>query len=126
MLDDLGDLGGYLHLKDVLYADEVERLEPVPAKRVRRMANVRRDDEVESVLQTMQLTGVAPGAGGRPTTARSSVWSSSRTSSRSSSARCPTVPALSGGRPGCEGGDTRHPRWLRRASMVVTGEEQGG
>ena len=33
------------------------RLEPVPAKRVRRMANVRRDDEVESVLQTMQLTG---------------------------------------------------------------------
>jgi CBS domain containing-hemolysin-like protein len=57
VLDDAGDLGGYLHLKDVLYADEVERLEPVPAKRVRRMANVRRDDEVESVLQTMQLTG---------------------------------------------------------------------
>jgi len=57
VIDDDGDLGGYLHLKDVLYADEVERLEPVPAKRVRRMANVRRDDEVESVLQTMQLTG---------------------------------------------------------------------
>jgi CBS domain containing-hemolysin-like protein len=57
VVDELGDLGGYLHLKDVLYADEVERLEPVPAKRVRRMANVRRDDEVESVLQTMQITG---------------------------------------------------------------------
>jgi magnesium and cobalt exporter, CNNM family len=57
VVDDLGDLGGYLHLKDVLYADEVERLEPVPAKRVRRMANVRREDEVESVLQTMQATG---------------------------------------------------------------------
>ena len=28
VVDDLGDLGGYLHLKDVLYADEVERLEP--------------------------------------------------------------------------------------------------
>ena len=48
---------GYLHLKDVLYADEVERHEPVPAKRVRRLANVRRDDEVEAVLQTMQRTG---------------------------------------------------------------------
>ena len=57
VVDDLGDLGGYLHLKDVFYADEVERLRPVPAKRVRRMANVRRDDEVESVLQTMQATG---------------------------------------------------------------------
>ncbi|WP_377641156.1 hemolysin family protein [Oryzobacter terrae] len=57
VVDDDGDLGGYLHLKDVLYADEVERDEPVPAKRVRRMANVRRGDEVESVLGTMQATG---------------------------------------------------------------------
>jgi CBS domain containing-hemolysin-like protein len=55
--DDAGDLGGYLHLKDVLYADESERGEPVPAKRVRRMANVRRDDEVEMVLGVMQATG---------------------------------------------------------------------
>ena len=52
-----GTLTGYLHLKDVLFADEEERLQPVPAKRVRRMANVRRDDEVESVLATMQRTG---------------------------------------------------------------------
>ncbi len=57
VVDPGGDLGGYLHLKDVLYADETERDEPVPAKRVRRMANVRRDDEVESVLETMQATG---------------------------------------------------------------------
>jgi CBS domain containing-hemolysin-like protein len=57
VVDDGGDLTGYLHLKDVLYADEREREEPVPAKRVRRMANVRRGDEVESVLQTMQDTG---------------------------------------------------------------------
>ena len=57
VVDEAGDLGGYLHLKDVLYADERERGEPVPAKRVRRMANVRRGDEVESVLQTMQDTG---------------------------------------------------------------------
>jgi len=52
-----GTLTGYLHLKDVLFADEEERLQPVPAKRIRRMANVRRDDEVESVLGTMQRTG---------------------------------------------------------------------
>jgi len=57
VVDDSGELEGYLHLKDVLYADEEERLEPVPAKRVRRMANVRPGDEVESVLQTMQATG---------------------------------------------------------------------
>ena len=57
VVDDAGDLGGYLHLKDVLYADERERAEPVPTKRVRRMANVRRGDEVEAVLQTMQDTG---------------------------------------------------------------------
>ena len=57
VLDEAGDLGGYLHLKDVLYADVSERHEPVPAKRVRRMANVRREDEVESVLGTMQATG---------------------------------------------------------------------
>lgn len=52
-----GTLTGYLHLKDVLFASEEERLQPVPAKRIRRMANVRRDDEVESVLATMQRTG---------------------------------------------------------------------
>lgn len=52
-----GTLSGYLHLKDVLFADDEERLQPVPAKRIRRMANVHRDDEVESVLATMQRTG---------------------------------------------------------------------
>jgi CBS domain containing-hemolysin-like protein len=57
MLDRAGELTGYLHLKDVLFANEEERLQPVPSKRIRRMANVRRDDEVESVLGTMQRTG---------------------------------------------------------------------
>ncbi len=52
-----GDLVGYLHLKDVLYAEDDERDEAVPGKRVRRMANVRPGDEVEDVLQTMQATG---------------------------------------------------------------------
>ncbi|KGN34916.1 membrane protein [Knoellia sinensis KCTC 19936] len=57
VVDAGGTLSGYLHLKDVLFADEEERLEPVPSKRIRRMANVRPHDEVESVLATMQRTG---------------------------------------------------------------------
>ncbi len=57
VVDAAGDLTGYLHLKDVFYADDSERHEPVPPKRVRRMATVRPEDEVESVLQTMQGSG---------------------------------------------------------------------
>lgn len=56
-VDAAGELTGYLHLKDVLYAEGAERQEPVPSKRVRRLATVRRDDEVEDVLATMQQTG---------------------------------------------------------------------
>ncbi|GGL30268.1 HlyC/CorC family transporter [Phycicoccus endophyticus] len=52
-----GELSGYLHLKDVLYADDEERHEPVPGKRVRRLATVQPGDEVEAVLQTMQASG---------------------------------------------------------------------
>mgnify|MGYP002653708551 FL=1 len=55
--DESGELTGYLHLKDVLYADETERSEPVPRKRLRRMATVQPADEVEDVLATMQRTG---------------------------------------------------------------------
>jgi CBS domain containing-hemolysin-like protein len=57
VVDGSGEPAGYLHLKDVLYADDAERREPVPAKRVRRLATVRRDDEVEAVLATMQSSG---------------------------------------------------------------------
>ena len=57
VVDGAGELSGYLHLKDVLYADGDERREPVPAKRVRRLATVRRGDEVEAVLGTMQSSG---------------------------------------------------------------------
>ena len=52
-----GELTGYLHLKDILYADEAQRQEPVPLKRVRRLATVGAGDEVEDVLETMQRTG---------------------------------------------------------------------
>lgn len=52
-----GELTGYLHLKDILYADAAERDQPVPAKRIRRLATVARTDEIEDVLATMQRTG---------------------------------------------------------------------
>ena len=56
-IDTAGELTGYLHLKDVLYADDTDRGEPVPRKRLRRLATVLPEDEVEDVLTTMQRTG---------------------------------------------------------------------
>ena len=55
--DATGEVAGYLHLKDILYADEAQRSAPVPSQRVRSLATVRSTDEVEDVLATMQLTG---------------------------------------------------------------------
>lgn len=52
-----GDLAGYLHLKDVLYATDELYAEPVPPKRIRPLATVRPGDEVEDVLLTMQRLG---------------------------------------------------------------------
>ncbi len=57
LVDAGGELVGYLHLKDVLYADDAQRRLPVPAKRRRRLATVGPTDEVEDVLRTMQVTG---------------------------------------------------------------------
>ncbi|NNM45758.1 hemolysin family protein [Knoellia koreensis] len=57
LVDKAGGLAGYLHLKDVLYADDAERDLPVPVKRVRKLATVQAADEVEEVLTTMQRTG---------------------------------------------------------------------
>ncbi|MDO5700702.1 MAG: hemolysin family protein [Bowdeniella nasicola] len=55
--DGVGDLVGYLHLKDVLYADQEERREPVATWRLRGMAQVQPHDQVEDALRTMQVTG---------------------------------------------------------------------
>ena len=57
IIDATGQVAGYLHLKDILYADEAQRRAPVPLKRVRSLATVRSGDEVEEVLETMQRTG---------------------------------------------------------------------
>ncbi|TQL01131.1 hemolysin family protein [Cellulomonas sp. SLBN-39] len=57
VLDDDGRPGGYLHIKDVLYADDATRGLPVPVWRVRSLAVVAPDDEVEAALAAMQRSG---------------------------------------------------------------------
>ncbi len=52
-----GTLSGYLHLKDILYADATSRDLPVPAGRVREFAVTAPDHEVEAALAAMQRTG---------------------------------------------------------------------
>jgi len=52
-----GDLVGYLHLKDVLYAEDDEHDVPVPEKRVRSLVSVADGDEVEDALAAMQRSG---------------------------------------------------------------------
>lgn len=52
-----GGIVGYLHVKDVLYATNEERVEPVPSWRVRMMPSIAPADEVEAVLDVMQSTG---------------------------------------------------------------------
>ena len=55
--DAAGEIAGYIHLKDVLYADDERHEQPIPPKRIRRLATVREGDDIEDVLATMQLTG---------------------------------------------------------------------
>lgn len=52
-----GNITGYLHVKDVLYATFDERLVPVPSWRVRMMPSIAPEAEIESVLEVMQRTG---------------------------------------------------------------------
>lgn len=52
-----GQVIGYLHLKDVLYAGGTDRDLPVPSWRVRALVKVRQDAEVEEVLAAMQASG---------------------------------------------------------------------
>lgn len=56
--DDDGVPVGYLHVKDVLWAGPDDRERPVPAWRVRPLAEVSPEDEVEEALAAMQRTGV--------------------------------------------------------------------
>lgn len=58
VVDGSGSPSGYLHVKDVLYADDETRRMPVPTWRVRAMAVVAPGDEVEEALAAMQRSGV--------------------------------------------------------------------
>jgi CBS domain containing-hemolysin-like protein len=51
------DVVGYLHVKDLLYADDERYFQPVPDKRVRSLASVSPDDDAEDVLAAMQRSG---------------------------------------------------------------------
>jgi len=57
VLDDEGSLSGYLHLKDVMNIPESRYGEPIPVTRLRSMANLRAEDEIEDALAVMQRTG---------------------------------------------------------------------
>lgn len=57
VLDADGVPSGYLHLKDVLYAEADDRSVPVPGWRVRSLAVVGLQDEVEEALAAMQRSG---------------------------------------------------------------------
>ncbi len=48
---------GYLHLKDLLYADDERSAEPIPAGRVRALVEVDAGDDIEEVLAAMQRSG---------------------------------------------------------------------
>jgi CBS domain containing-hemolysin-like protein len=51
------DLVGYLHLKDLLYADDERYTEPVPAGRVRALVSVGAQADIEDVLAALQRSG---------------------------------------------------------------------
>ena len=51
------DLVGYLHIKDLLYADDARHAQPVPEKRIRVLVTAGASDELEDVLVAMQRSG---------------------------------------------------------------------
>jgi CBS domain containing-hemolysin-like protein len=51
------DLVGYLHVKDLLFADDVAYAAPLPARRIRALVSLPADEDVEDALVTMQRAG---------------------------------------------------------------------
>ncbi len=51
------EVAGYLHLKDLLYADDHRYTAPIPDKRIRSLVTVGLDDEIEEVLSALQRSG---------------------------------------------------------------------
>jgi CBS domain containing-hemolysin-like protein len=57
MLDDDDMLYGYLHVKDVLSIPEAAYGRPIAESRIRSLANLALDDEIEKAMSVMQRTG---------------------------------------------------------------------
>jgi CBS domain containing-hemolysin-like protein len=57
VVDDGGELIGYLHIKDVLETDDVRRNRPIEDKWVRPFAPVRADDRLHDTLEKLQRRG---------------------------------------------------------------------
>ena len=57
MLDDDGMLSGYLHIKDVLSIPDAGYHQPIAESRIRSLANLAMDDEIEKAMSVMQRTG---------------------------------------------------------------------
>jgi CBS domain containing-hemolysin-like protein len=58
LTNETGEPTGYLHLKDVMdLTDPQAFTEPVPAKRIRRLASASEDSELEDALAAMRRTG---------------------------------------------------------------------
>lgn len=57
MLDDDGNLAGYLHVKDVLSIPQENYDKPIAESRIRSLANLALDDEIEKAMSVMQRTG---------------------------------------------------------------------
>jgi CBS domain containing-hemolysin-like protein len=57
MLDEDGMLAGYLHIKDVISIPEEDYHKPIAESRIRSLANLAMDDEIEKALSVMQRTG---------------------------------------------------------------------
>jgi CBS domain containing-hemolysin-like protein len=57
MMDEDGMLSGYLHIKDVLSIPESDYEHPIAESRIRSLANLSMDDEIEKAMSVMQRTG---------------------------------------------------------------------
>jgi len=57
LVNDAGDPTGYVHLKDVLDLDSTDYQEPIPGKRIRQLASIFEDTDLEDALATMRRSG---------------------------------------------------------------------
>lgn len=57
LVSESGDPTGYVHLKDVLDLDSADYQNPIPAKRIRQLASIFEETDLEDALATMRRSG---------------------------------------------------------------------